>query len=67
MLGLVLSLLIAFQGTATPAARERIVTGLDGLAEHLLAHLAFEEREIAPTVLTWERWPGAEWKGASSL
>ena len=50
-----------------PAARERIVAGLDGLAEHLLAHLAFEEREIAPTVLTWERWPGAEWKGASSL
>ncbi len=42
--------------------RERIVTGLDGLAEHLLAHLAFEEREIAPTVLTWESWPGAEWR-----
>ena len=46
----------------SPAARERIVTGLDGLAEHLLAHLAFEEREIAPTVLTWERWPGAAWE-----
>ncbi len=39
------------------STRERIVTGLDGLAEHLLAHLAFEEKEIAPTILTWESWP----------
>lgn len=45
-----------------PATRERIVTSLDGLAEHLLAHLAFEEREIAPTILTWERWPVTDWQ-----
>ena len=42
--------------------RERIVSALDALAEHLLAHLAFEEREIAPTVLTWDSWPGAGWE-----
>lgn len=41
----------------TIPGRERVVAGLDRLREHLLAHLAFEEHEIAPTMLTWERWP----------
>jgi hypothetical protein len=39
------------------AGRERIAAALDGLAEHLLAHLAFEEIEISPTLLQWEEWP----------
>lgn len=42
----------------TPEARRRIVDGLEGLAEHLLAHLEFEEKEISPTLRQWTQWPG---------
>lgn len=42
----------------TAPGRRRIVDGLEGLSGHLLTHLAFEEVEISPTLLRWERWPG---------
>lgn len=42
----------------TPRGRRRVVDGLEGLSGHLLTHLAFEEVEISPTLLRWERWPG---------
>jgi hypothetical protein len=41
----------------TPAARQRIVDGLESLREHLLAHLAYEEFEISPALLQWTAWP----------
>jgi iron-sulfur cluster repair protein YtfE (RIC family) len=41
----------------TDAARNRLVSGLENLGSHLLEHLAFEEKAIAPTVLEWEGWP----------
>jgi hypothetical protein len=37
--------------------RERIVTALDDLATDLLAHLAFEEEVLGPTILELEEWP----------
>ena len=37
--------------------RERIVTALGGLATDLLAHLAFEEEALGPTILELEEWP----------
>ena len=37
--------------------RERLVEALDGLAEHLVAHLAFEEEAIGPTLSRWDRLP----------
>ena len=37
--------------------RERLVETLDGLAEHLVAHLAFEEEAIGPTLSRWDRLP----------
>jgi hypothetical protein len=40
----------------TPAGRQRIVDTLDGLREHLLAHLAYEEVEITPTLSQWTAW-----------
>lgn len=39
-------------------ARQRIIDGLEGLREHLLAHLDFEEAEISPTLRQWTSWPG---------
>jgi hypothetical protein len=41
----------------TPHGRQRIVDGLDGLTDHLLAHLEFEEIEISPTLRQWTSWP----------
>lgn len=40
------------------AARLRIVDALEGLREHLLEHLEFEETEIAPTLSQFTHWPG---------
>ena len=37
--------------------RRRVVDALNGLAELLLAHLAFEEESITPTLRGWEQWP----------
>jgi hypothetical protein len=37
--------------------RQRVVAALNGLAEHLLAHLDFEEGAISPTLRGWDRWP----------
>jgi hypothetical protein len=42
----------------TPQGRQRIVDTLDGLTDHLLAHLEFEEIEISPTLRQWTDWPG---------
>jgi hypothetical protein len=39
------------------AGRQRVVDALNGLAEFLLAHLAYEEESITPTLRGWERWP----------
>jgi hemerythrin superfamily protein len=39
------------------ASRERLVDALNLLAEHLLAHLAYEEESISPTLRTWRHWP----------
>jgi hypothetical protein len=41
----------------TPAGRDRIVDALNTLAEHLLAHLDYEEKHISPTLRSWARWP----------
>ena len=41
----------------TPQGRQRIVDGLDGMTDHLLAHLEFEEVEISPTLRKWTNWP----------
>ncbi len=38
-------------------ARTRVVDALNDLATDLLAHLAFEEEAIGPTLLEWEEWP----------
>ena len=38
--------------------RARLADSLEVLAEHLLAHLAFEEEALAPVLRTWTRWPG---------
>lgn len=40
-----------------PPERERLVAALDGLAEHLLAHLSFEEAAIGPILSQWRQWP----------
>jgi len=37
--------------------RVRIVTALGDLATDLLAHLAFEEEALGPTILSLEEWP----------
>jgi hypothetical protein len=39
------------------ANRERLVAALDELADHLLAHLTFEETSIGPTLSQWRSWP----------
>lgn len=41
----------------TLEGRQRIVDGLNGLTDHLLAHLEFEEVEISPTLRQWTGWP----------
>jgi hemerythrin superfamily protein len=40
----------------TPS-RERLVDALNLLGEHLLAHLAYEEESISPTLRSWRHWP----------
>ena len=40
------------------AARTRVVVALRAVAEHLLAHLDYEEQAITPTLQEWDRWPG---------
>jgi Hemerythrin HHE cation binding domain len=42
---------------ATSPARELLVRRLTQLADHLLAHLAYEEETVATTMRGWERWP----------
>jgi hypothetical protein len=37
--------------------RQRLVSVLNLLSEHLLEHLAFEERSISPTLRSWKTWP----------
>jgi hypothetical protein len=39
------------------ATRQRLVDALDALAEHLLAHLGYEEDTIADTLRSWPGWP----------
>jgi len=41
----------------TGEGRERLIGSLNSLAEHLLAHLAYEEENISPTLRQWDRWP----------
>ncbi len=41
----------------TAEARQQLVDALEALAEHLLAHLEYEEIEISPTLLQWTDWP----------
>ena len=40
-----------------PESRQQLVDALSRLSEHLLAHLAYEEETILPTMRTWEAWP----------
>jgi len=40
-----------------PETRQQLVDALNRLAEHLLAHLKYEEESIVPTMRTWETWP----------
>ena len=41
----------------TIPGRQRIVDALRNLDNHLLAHLSYEEEQIAPTLRTWDGWP----------
>lgn len=41
----------------TPDCREQLVSSLNLLTEHLLAHLDYEEESISPTLRAWDRWP----------
>lgn len=50
----------AAEGLATPdeaAHRRQLVDALAELAEHLIAHLAYEEDAIGPTLSRWEHLP----------
>jgi hemerythrin-like domain-containing protein len=38
--------------------REGVVNGLRAVAEHLLAHLDYEEQAITPALREWTQWPG---------
>jgi hypothetical protein len=39
------------------AARTRLVEALETLSAHLLEHLAFEEKALAPVLASWKTWP----------
>jgi iron-sulfur cluster repair protein YtfE (RIC family) len=39
------------------STREQLVHTFNNLATDLLAHLAFEEEAIGPTLLGWDQWP----------
>jgi hemerythrin-like domain-containing protein len=41
----------------TGEERERVIAALNGLAEHLLTHLAFEEESLGPAIRSWDRLP----------
>jgi hypothetical protein len=41
----------------TATGRQRVEEALKILAEHLLAHLDYEEKSITPTLQSWDRWP----------
>ncbi len=41
----------------TADGRQRVADALNVLAEHLLAHLDYEEEAISPTLRAWEGWP----------
>ncbi len=41
----------------TAATRRQIVDSLGALAQHLLAHLDYEEAAISPTLRQWSTWP----------
>jgi hypothetical protein len=41
----------------TPEQRSRLVCALEDLSRDLLAHLAYEEEQVSPTLRTWTRWP----------
>jgi hypothetical protein len=38
-------------------SRADLVEALTALADHLLAHLEYEEEQISPTLRTWTGWP----------
>ncbi|GAA4557539.1 hemerythrin domain-containing protein [Planotetraspora kaengkrachanensis] len=49
-------------GAATGAAhdhksRRRLVEALESLSRHLLDHLSYEEKMLAPVINRWKRWP----------
>jgi hypothetical protein len=48
---------VDLETTEDAAPRDRLVAGLDELAEHLLAHLSFEEEAIGPTLSRWHELP----------
>jgi iron-sulfur cluster repair protein YtfE (RIC family) len=45
-------------GDDTPVTRRQIRDALAALAQHLLAHLDYEEDAISPTLRQWQSWPG---------
>ncbi len=62
--GKVSDLLDAVEGAArqlaTPdegPARRLLVEALEELSRHLLEHLEYEEDNLAPVLLAWDRWP----------
>ncbi|HET8524492.1 MAG TPA: hemerythrin domain-containing protein [Thermomicrobiales bacterium] len=42
---------------ASGERRSQLVAALSDLEDHLLAHLALEEKTLGPLLSTWERWP----------
>ena len=42
---------------ASGVSRFQLVEALTDLEEHLLAHLALEEKSLGPLLSTWETWP----------
>ncbi|MEV4623933.1 hemerythrin domain-containing protein [Asanoa sp. NPDC049573] len=40
------------------APRRKLVEALRALSDHLLEHLAYEERALAPVLAKWKTWPG---------
>ncbi|UIX31947.1 hemerythrin domain-containing protein [Streptomyces sp. GQFP] len=41
----------------TAKERSRLINAIESLSRDLLAHLAFEEEQVNPTLRTWTRWP----------
>jgi hypothetical protein len=38
-------------------SRQRLVDALESLSAHLLEHLSYEEKMLAPVINSWKRWP----------